>query len=294
MGPTFVELLFKAHVPLLWPTLRRAGLGLDRGFAHADGTGVLCRALHRAWALLHCKALRYHGQRLHSTGAPRLWHGLHFEALRRCGHESNGSGAEDLALALCRRPGTLLCFSFLTARSCSRLWGPSSVDASWAILRRTRELRTTCGVWEDFDARLFGELGEAFLAQVFAYLGSAYVAKFFEAMGAQSCQAFRLLGAPWTSRMHQQMGQDRCRIALEATAGLFESKIGRCEEARGVTARRQLCVACLPARVRRSAWRSTALWLLASLQSCWKLLAPNSAPTSWSCKTPTSVTASAA
>ena len=125
-------------------------------------------------------------------------------------------------------------------------------------------------------------------------MGSAYVAKFFEAMGAQSCQAFRLPGAPWTSRMHQQMGQDRCRIALEATAGLFESKIGRCEEARGVTARRQLCVACLPARVRRSAWRSTALWLLASLQSCWKLLALNSAPTSWSCKTPTSVTASAA
>lgn len=99
---------------------------------------------------------------------------------------------------------------------------------------------------QDFDAILFGELGEDFLAEVFVFLGPTYVAKFFkagtffvatsqasakvvkdvsqicllcpkfirsssevhEAMGAQHCQVFCLLGAPWTSRMHQQMGED--------------------------------------------------------------------------------------
>ena len=121
---------------------------------------------------------------------------------------------------------------------------------------------------QDFDAILFGELGEDFLAEVFVFLGPTYVAKFFkagtfffatsqasakvvkgvsqicllcpkfirsssevhpkfirsssevhpkfirsssevhEAMGAQHCQVFCLLGASWTSRMHQQMGED--------------------------------------------------------------------------------------
>ena len=34
---------------------------------------------------------------------------------------------------------------------------------------------------QDFDALLFGELGEDFLAEVFVFLGPTYVAKFFKA-----------------------------------------------------------------------------------------------------------------
>ena len=34
---------------------------------------------------------------------------------------------------------------------------------------------------QDFDAILFGELGEDFLAEVFVFLGPTYVAKFFKA-----------------------------------------------------------------------------------------------------------------
>ena len=65
---------------------------------------------------------------------------------------------------------------------CSLFWQPFNLgfyNPTWCYLDLAH-----CSLLEpleDFDALLFGELGEDFLAEIFVFLGPTYVAKFFKA-----------------------------------------------------------------------------------------------------------------